>query len=88
MLHPLAYPSVPLLFHHRSLHPSLPLSTAHGNAVLASFDHRAREEIGSGSESWAGDCRRTRLAYRVGEQRKDGGRDEREGGERKRRQEE
>ncbi len=34
----------------------------------AGFDHRAREEMGSGSESCAGDCRETRLEYRVGEQ--------------------
>ena len=33
----------------------------------AGFDQGAREERGSGSESCAGDCRRTRLEYRVGE---------------------
>lgn len=56
-----------------TLSPSIPSSLAHAlhcprQCRPASFDHRAREEIGSGSESWARDCRRTRLAYRVGEQ--------------------
>lgn len=76
-----------------TLSPSIPSSLAPAlhcprQCRPASFDHRAREEIGSGSESWAGDCRRTRLAYRVGEQRKDRGRDEREGGERRKIKEE
>lgn len=77
-----------------TLSPSIPSSLAPAlycprQCCPASFDHRAREEIGSGSESWTGDCRRTRLAYRVGEQR--GGRREgwkEEGGERKRTKEE
>lgn len=44
----------------------------------AGFDQGAREERGSGSESCAGDCRRTRLEYRVGEAGR--GRGEREMG--------
>lgn len=41
----------------------------------AGFDQGAREGRGSGSESCAGDCRRTRLEYRVGEAEREGERE-------------